>query len=196
IVPTGSRVEIIYQRIVVEKQADATVVLYCYPDGYGWQEVGVKDAMEALRGFGVQDFADPEAIAAHIEASAGEPLPIAKSYPVRTSGVGDTKEPDGAEKTNRADGTELNFFAVQEGEDIYLPAVPLFHSFQMQWEWNAEKQTITTGRRVVPGVQKGAGIYLKAEHLEKALHLGGGLTETGQFELTMGRLKPHKGNDE
>ena len=193
IVPTGARVEIIYQRIVVEKQADGTVVFYCYPDGYGWQEVGVKDAMEALRGYGVQDFADPDVIAAYIEASAGEPLLIAKSYPVRTSGVGDTKETDGAEGAN---GTDLNFFAVQEGEDIYLPAIPLFHAFQMHWEWNAEQQTITTGRRVVPGAQKGAGIYLKAEHLEKALHLGGELTEAGQFELTMGKLKPQKGTAE
>ena len=171
IVPTGTPVEIVYQRVVVEKQADGTVSLYCYPDGYGWQGLDVKDALNALSRYGVQDFAEPESLAAHIETSDGAPLPIAKSYPVRTN------------------GTDLNFFAVQDGEEIYLPAAPLFHAFHLPWEWDAEKQTIKSGYRVVSGFPKGEGVYLKADGLEKALHLSGERNETGQFELTAPKKK-------
>ncbi len=171
IVPTGTFVEIVYQRIIVDKQSDGTVDLYCYPDGYGWQEVSVKDALEALYPYGVQDFVEPEELAAHIEVSDGEPLSIAKSYPVRTS------------------DTDLNFFAVQDGEETYLPVAPLFHAFQLPWDWNEEKQTITSGYRVVPGIQKGAGLYIRAEDLEKAVHLGGAMNEAGQFQLTAPKPK-------
>ncbi len=171
-VPTGTLVEIVYQRVVADRGADGTVNLYCYPDGYGWQEVSVKDAIEALQAYGVQDFADPEAISAHLEASGGEPLFIAKSFPVVSH------------------GTELNFFAVQEDEEVWLPAAPLFHAFQTSWDWNAETQQITARRRAVPGVQKGANVYLPADRLEKVLPLSGTLNATGQYELTVGRLQP------
>lgn len=167
IVPTGTLVEIVYRRIVVDRGADGMVSLYCYPDGYGWQEVGVVNAIESLQAHGVQDFAEPEAVAAHIEASSGEPLFIAHSFPVWIN------------------GTNLNFFAVQENEDFLLPAAPLFHAFQTQWEWNEEKQEIKADRRAVPGVQKGANIYLKATSLEKILRLNGSLNEAQQFELTI-----------
>ena len=182
IVPTGTFVEIVYQRVVADRNPDGTVSLYCYPDGYDWQEVDVKDATEALQAYGVQDFANPEAIAAHIEASAGEPLPIAKSFPVWTNGAG---------KTN------LNFFAVREDEDILLPAAPLFHAFQTNWEWNEDKQEIKVGRRTLPALRKGANIYFSADYLEKALRLVGSVNAEGQFELSTNlpqQKHPHPSN--
>lgn len=166
IVPTGTPVEIIYQRIVADRQADGTINLYCYPDGYEWQDVGKKDALEALQPYGVLDFVNSEAIAAHIEASEGTPLFIAKSFPVWSEGI------------------NLGFFAVQANGDIYLPAVPLFAAFQTKWEWNAEKQEIVAKHRTVPGVQQGSSIYLTADQLENALRLNGNVNDAGQFEVT------------
>lgn len=165
LVPTGTPVEIVYQRLVVEKQSDGTVNLYCYPDGYGWQEIDSHDAAKALSPCGVQDFAAPETLAAHIATSDGAPHPIAKSYPVRTNGA------------------DLNFFAVQDGEDVYLPATPLFHALQTEWEWNAETREIKIGRRAMPAAEIGAGVYVTAADLEKALYIDGRLTEDGHFEL-------------
>lgn len=171
IVPTGTPVEIIYQRVIADRQMDGTVSLYCYPDGYEWQDVGMKDAIEALQAYGVQDFANTDAVAAHIETSNGEPLLIAKSFPVWSEGV------------------NLGFFAVQADGDIYLPAAPLFHAFQKKWKWNAAKQEIVTNHRNVPGVQKGTGIYLKADQMKKALHLNGKVNNAGQFELMAANKK-------
>lgn len=166
IVPTGTPVEIVYQRIIADRQADGTVNLYCYPDGYEWQDVGVKDVTEALQSYGVQDFANPEAIAALIEASDGEPHFIAQSFPVCSEGI------------------NLGFFAVQTDGDIYLPAVPLFDAFQTKWDWNAAKQEIVVKHRAVSGIQKGTEIFLKADQLEKALRLNGIVNDAGQFDLT------------
>lgn len=171
LIPVGTPVEIIYNRIVADRQTDGTVSLYCYPDGYEWQTVDTKDAIESLQRCGVQDFADLSAVAAHIEASSGEPLFIAQSYPVISN------------------ETNLNFFAVQSNGSTYIPATPLFSAFQTQWEWNAEKKEIKSNRRTIPAMQKGTGIYLNADQLGKALRVTGTINNAGQFELTPAEKK-------
>ena len=75
-------VDITYNRVVVEKAADDTVVYYIYPDGYGWQPLTNNDVNTWLKGFGVDAFVSDEDIAEKIQSADGNPTFIAKAYPI------------------------------------------------------------------------------------------------------------------
>lgn len=75
-------VDITYNRVVVEKADDDTVVYYIYPDGYGWQPLTNEDVNTWLKGFGVDAFVSEDDIAEKIQSADGNPTYIAKAYPI------------------------------------------------------------------------------------------------------------------
>lgn len=75
-------VDITYNRVVVEKADDDTVVYYIYPDGYGWQPLTNEDVNTWLKGFGVDAFVSEDDIADKIQSADGNPTYIAKAYPI------------------------------------------------------------------------------------------------------------------
>ena len=86
LVEVGTPVEITYNRVVVEKTADDTVVYYIYPDGYGWQNLSAGDVHKWLAGYGVGNFVSDEDIAEKISASDGLPTYIGKVYHLYVNG--------------------------------------------------------------------------------------------------------------
>ena len=61
-IPIGTPVEITYNRVVVEKAADDTIVYYIYPDSYNMQPITVEMVNDWLKGFGVNTFENDESI--------------------------------------------------------------------------------------------------------------------------------------
>ncbi|WP_304066929.1 L,D-transpeptidase [Megamonas hypermegale] len=72
-VDVGTEVQIMYNRLVIDKTQDGRVAYYIYPDGYNMQELTVDFVKQGLAGYGIADFISEEYIAKSIEASNGLP---------------------------------------------------------------------------------------------------------------------------
>lgn len=107
LVDMGTPVDIMYNRVVVEKADDDTVVYYIYPDGYGWQPLKTEDVSTWLQGFGVDAFVSDDDIKKKISDSDGQPTFIAKAYELRVNGKSLEKK-----------------IVIKDGV-VYLPAIPV-----------------------------------------------------------------------
>lgn len=64
----GIPVDILYERVVVQREADHTVVYYIYPDGYGKEPLDVSKVKAKLAPFGVASCVSDDDIKQAIEA--------------------------------------------------------------------------------------------------------------------------------
>ena len=87
LIKLGTPVEITYNRVVVEKAPDDTVVYYIYPDGYKRQPLTTADVRKWLNNFGVGELVGDEEIQAKISQADGNPTYVAKAYPVSVNGA-------------------------------------------------------------------------------------------------------------
>ena len=76
-VDVGTEVQIIYNRLVIDKTFDGRVAYYIYPDGYNMQNLTVDFVKQGLKGYGIADFITDEAVAKSIELSNGQPNYVA-----------------------------------------------------------------------------------------------------------------------
>ena len=76
-VDVGTEVQIIYNRLVIDKTFDGRVAYYIYPDGYDMQNLTVDFVKQGLKGYGIADFITDEAVAKSIELSNGQPNYVA-----------------------------------------------------------------------------------------------------------------------
>lgn len=76
-VDVGTEVQIMYNRLVIDKTFDGRVAYYIYPDGYNMQNLTVDFVKQGLKGYGIADFVTDEAIAKSIELSNGQPNYVA-----------------------------------------------------------------------------------------------------------------------
>ncbi len=164
-VEVGTPIEITYNRVVVEKIPDQTIVYYIYPDGYGRQNLDVADVASWLKGYGVADFESDEAIQQKIDASDGQPTYIAKVYPLIVN------------------GQKLKEKAVVQDGITYLPSISLAKASKVSLGWNADSNTLvsTVGKAV--GYNKKDTLYCNADDAETLFHLTGGLNKSGAYEL-------------
>lgn len=163
-VKIGTPVEITYNRVVVEKMADNTVVYYIYPDGYGWQNLGVEDVNKWLAGYGVANFVSNEDIEKKINDSDGEPTYIAKVYPLYVN------------------GNKMKNKAVEQDGVMYLPAIDLADAASVNLGWDANSQKLISTLGTAPGVDKKDVLYCKVEDARTLFKLGGAL-ENNNFVM-------------
>ena len=76
-VEVGTEVQIMYNRLVIDKTFDGRVAYYIYPDGYDMQNLTVDFVKQGLKGYGIADFITDEAVAKSIELSNGQPNYVA-----------------------------------------------------------------------------------------------------------------------
>lgn len=155
LVEIGTPVEITYNRVVVEKMADNTVVYYIYPDGYGWQNLSTDDVSKWLAGFGVANFVSNEEIEEKINASDGEPTYIAKVYPLYVNGV------------------KMKNNAVEQNGVMYLPAIDLADAAHVNLGWDEKKQQLISTLGTAEGVDKKDVLYCKAADSRTLFNLTG-----------------------
>lgn len=72
-VDVGTEVQIMYNRLVIDKTQDGRVAYYIYPDGYNMQNLTVDFVKQGLAGYGIADFVSDDYVAKSIEASNGLP---------------------------------------------------------------------------------------------------------------------------
>lgn len=165
LVPMGTPVEISYNRVVVEKADDDTVVYYIYPDGYGIQPLDTAEVNKWLKGFGVNAFESDTAIAEKIKKSDGYPTFVAKSYEIVI------------------DGTKVNGKAVIKEGITYLPAIPIAETAHIALGYNNGVLISEFGK--VPGIVLKDELFLNADDSETLFHLAGGLSKKSYQMFTV-----------
>ena len=165
LVDVGTPVEITYNRIVVEKIADNTVVYYIYPDGYDSQPLDVALVDKWLSGYGINPFVSDESIQQKIDASDGEPTYIGKVYNLSVN------------------GNRLSSKAVEMDGMTYLPASDVASTLKLKLEWKPEGQTLSTPYGMAKGFNKKNILYFDALDMYKLFHLEGGLDATQSYVL-------------
>lgn len=181
IVEIGTPVEIIYNRIVVEKTPDDSIAYYIYPDGYGWQNpITVADVAKWIEPFGVLAFESDYNISEKIEASDGEPTYIGKPYNVEVNG----------ELTQPTDANNTRFFAkavVREGI-TYMPVVPIAKILRMKLEWNKTESSLKSRFGKVICYERKDQLYCNADDAMILFNIEGGL-QTGDNGVKIFRFK-------
>lgn len=165
-VSVGTPVNVYYDRIVIDSDADHTVSYYIYPDGYGWQNVTVQNVKDALHGYGVEDFAEADNIYNKIAASDGQPTYVAKAYDLIVN------------------GQKLAKRALKKDGVTYLPAVAVATALKMDLHWNSKQRTLTSPYGRVFGINKSDVIYVDAADAQSLFHVTGTLTPELQYVVT------------
>lgn len=165
LVEVGTPVEITYNRIVVEKAPDDTIVYYIYPDGYDRQPLNVDAVNKWLSGYGISAFESNEAIEAKIAASDGEPTFIGKVYNAFVN------------------GTRLPGKAVMVGNVTYLPAVDIAQAVKVNLGWKPETETLVTPYGTAKGYNKKDVLYCNASDTGTLFHLRGSLDAAKSYVL-------------
>lgn len=161
----GIPVDIIYERLVVEKAPDQTVVYYVYPDGYGRENLEVSDVKKKLAAFGVAGFADPDDIQHAIAMSDGVPNYVAKVYDLYVK------------------GQKLDAHAYGKGGHVYLPVMAVARASGIKAEWSPNWKRLNTVYGTANGIQKGTALYIDAADAPTLLHLTGTLNEKFEYHL-------------
>ena len=161
----GIPVDIIYERLVVEKAPDQTVIYYVYPDGYGRENLDVSDVKKKLAAFGVAGFADPDDIQHAIAMADGVPNYVAKVYDLYVK------------------GQKLDAHAYGKDGHIYLPVMAVARAAGIRAEWSPNWKRLNTLYGTANGIQKGNALYIDAADAPTLLHLTGALNEAYEYHL-------------
>ena len=161
----GIPVDIIYERLVVEKAPDQTVIYYVYPDGYGRENLDVSDVKKKLAAFGVAGFADPDDIQHAIAMADGVPNYVAKVYDLYVK------------------GQKLDAHAYGKDGHIYLPVMAVARAAGIRAEWSPNWKRLNTVYGTANGIQKGNALYIDAADAPTLLHLSGTLNEKYEYHL-------------
>ena len=161
----GIPVDIIYERLVVEKAPDQTVIYYVYPDGYGRENLDVSDVKKKLAAFGVAGFADPDDIQHAIAMADGVPNYVAKVYDLYVK------------------GQKLDAHAYGKDGHIYLPVMAVARAAGIRAEWSPNWKRLNTVYGTANGIPKGNALYIDAADAPTLLHLSGTLNEKCEYHL-------------
>ncbi|MBR2733900.1 MAG: L,D-transpeptidase, partial [Selenomonadaceae bacterium] len=166
-VEVGTPVEIMYNRIVVEKTPSDDVAYYIYPDGYGLQVINVADVVKWIEPFGVLAFESETDIAQKIAAADGEPTYIGKPYNVEVNG----------EVIQPTDDRGTRYFAKAVLRDgiAYLPVVPVTKALRTKLAWNKAESTLESRYGKVVCYEKKDQLYCNADDAPVLFNMEGGL---------------------
>lgn len=130
-VDVGTEVQIMYNRLVIDKTQDGRVAYYIYPDGYNMQNLTVDFVKQGLAGYGIADFVSDDYVAKSIEASNG--LPNFVAAPVNLM----------------YNGKKLDFKAVNYQNLIYVPVENLAKTLNTAVKVENNNATTTKGSAAV-----------------------------------------------
>ena len=130
-VDVGTEVQIMYNRLVIDKTQDGRVAYYIYPDGYNMQNLTVDFVKQGLAGYGIADFVSDDYVAKSIEASNG--LPNFVAAPVNLM----------------YNGKKLDFKAVNYQNLTYVPVENLAKTLNTAVKVENNNATTTKGSAAV-----------------------------------------------
>ena len=165
LVEVGTPVEITYNRVVVEKDDNGTVVYYIYPDGYDRQPLSVTEVNNWLAGYGVENFESDAAIEKKIKASDGQPTFIAKAYPLTVN------------------GERVKSKAVVKDDVTYLPAADIAQALKISLGWKPSEEILVSSLGEAVGIEKKETLYCNADDVAALFKVDGGINKQGVYAL-------------
>ena len=165
LVEIGTPVEITYNRIVVEKIDDGTIVYYIYPDGYDRQSLTVEEVSNWLAGYGVKDFESDASIEQKIKDADGQPTFVAKAYPLTVN------------------GQKLKGKAVIKGDVTYLPAAEIAQALKISLGWKPTEEILVSSLGEAVGIKKKETLYCNADDAAALFKVDGGINKQGVYAL-------------
>lgn len=165
-VHVGTDVDVYYDRIVIDSDADHTVSYYIYPDGYGWQPLSVSNVKKALKGYGVDTFVSNAAIERKIALSDGTPTYVAKAYDLYVN------------------GRKLPLRALKKDGITYLPAVAIATALSLDLQWDSDDAVLISPYGQALGIIKSDVLYISSSNAPTLFHLQGGLDADLVYRLT------------
>lgn len=151
--PVGTPVKIIYDRLVIEKDDNGSIVYYIYPDAYYQQPLTTTYVINQLKTWGVSDFVDRNSVKQQLLASTGEPNYIVT--PVKL----------------QLEDKSLDFTAYKTDNVILLPVMPLSKIIGLPLTWDKEKNLLSSKYGQVPGISKNDNVYINIIDVEKLFNL-------------------------
>ena len=164
-VEIGTPVEITYNRIVVEKADDGTIVYYIYPDGYDRQPLTVTEVNNWLAGYGVENFESDAAIEKKIKASDGQPTFVAKAYPLLVN------------------GQEVKSKVIIKDDITYLPVADIAQALKVSLGWKPADELLISSFGTAVGIEKKKSLYCNADDVATLFKVDGGLNKQGVYVL-------------
>lgn len=158
-VDVGTPVEVRYDRLVIERLADHTVVYYIYPDGYNWQPLTIARVNQWLSGYGVAAFESDAAISDKILASDGQPTYVARAFVIEV------------------DHRWISGKAVESEGTLYLPAQSMALALKLKLSWDRDTGILSTAYGSVPGMVKKDTLFLNKKDMEILFHVTGDFDE-------------------
>ena len=165
-VSVGTPVEIMYQRVVIDKIKDNMIVYYIYPDGYGYQPLDVEVVTKWLAGYGVEKFEADEDIEKKIRLADGQPTYVARAYSLSIN------------------GKNLNDKAIIKDDIVYLPVEKIAEQTKVALTWDSDSATLTSPYGKAIGYDKKNTLFFNAEDASVLFHLEGGFSKKGIYELS------------
>lgn len=156
-VNVGTEVQIIYNRLVIDKTPDKRIAYYIYPDGYGMQKLTVDFVKKGLAGYGIADFVTNEYIQKSIEASNGQPNYVAAPINII------------------ANGSKLSFKAINYENVIYLPVKNLAE--QLHTNIKIDKNIVSTDKGTAQVKYFSGNPYIYLKELNKLFNFNYGLSK-------------------
>lgn len=161
----GIPVDILYERVVVQREADHTVVYYIYPDGYGREPLDVAKVKAKLAPFGVAAYVSDDEVAQAIQVSDGNPRYVVKVYDMYLN------------------GKKLDARAFGKDGHIYLPVMPLARAAGVKVEWHGNWNEIRTPYGTAKAVLKNRSLLIDAADAPALLHLAGSLDKDYNYQM-------------
>lgn len=161
----GIPVDIIYERVVVQEEADHTVVYYIYPDGYGREPLDVAAVKQKLAPFGVSAYVSNDDIQQAIDASDGNPRYVVKVYDLYVN------------------GQKLDARAFGKDGHVYLPVMAVARALGIKAEWSPNWNRIRTTYGEAEAVTKNRSLLIDAKDAETLFHVKGTLDEQYNYDL-------------
>ena len=161
----GIPVDIIYERVVVQEEADHTVVYYIYPDGYGREPLDVATVKQKLAPFGVSAYVSDDDVQEAINASDGDPRYVVKVYDLYVN------------------GKKLDARAFGKDGHVYLPVMAVAKALGIRAEWSPNWNRIRTANGKAPAVLKNRSLRIDEQDAETLFHVTGTLDDHYNYDL-------------
>lgn len=161
----GIPVDIIYERVVVQEEADHTVVYYIYPDGYGREPLDVATVKQKLAPFGVSACVSDDDVQQAIDASDGNPRYVVKVYDLYVK------------------GQKLDARAFGKDGHVYLPVMAVAKALGIKAEWSPNWNRLRTANGEAPAVLKNRSLLIDAKDAETLFHVSGTLDDHYNYDL-------------
>ena len=155
-VEVGTPVEVYYNRCVMEKSNDGTVVYYIYPDAYDCQPLTVDQINEWLHGYGVECFESDAAIKDKIAAEDGQPTYVAKPFNLIVN------------------DKNLEWKAVQKDGIYYLPVYQMAEALNMPIYTDKDAGMVRTTHGAATVNDFKNVLYINADDAEAIFDISGG----------------------